>query len=145
MKNANLLLPLAIFVVFHLNFQHLKAQVDKKTANNGYASVTYSALVDNQFMKNWLVLGPVKVNKAIAEPSDSIQKMAFEKDLLTNVVVNPKQPLPAVKLNDSVYNWKAAQFEDGIIDLDKMFKNADYSYAYALAEINLSKPERLLV
>lgn len=145
MKNAKQVLLISIFIIFGLNFHVLNGQISKKSAATGYGDATYSGLSDDVFMKSWMVLGPVKIDKTVTNPNENKQKEAFENDLLTSFVVQPKKNLANVKLGDTIYAWKAVKFEDGIIDFDKLFNQLDFSIGYALAEIKMDNPEKVLV
>jgi len=145
MKNSNYLLIIAFFVISASNFSLLNGQINEKSSALGYAHASYSGLSDDAFMNKWMVLGPIKIDKTGAKPDENKQKAAFETDLLTNVVIPPKKSLPNVKLGDTTYAWKPAKFDDGIIDFDKLFNQLDFSMAYALAEIKMDNPAKILV
>jgi len=145
MKNTKQLFLLIFLMIFLVDFPLLKSQINDKSTAIGYADASYAGLTDNVFMKSWMVLGPVKVDKTVAKPDENKQKEAFEKDLLSSVVVQPKKNLANIKLGDSIYAWKSAKFENGVIDFDKFYNQLDYSIAYALAEIKMENPEKILV
>lgn len=131
--------------VISINWVPVEGQTKSKNLPTGYAQATYSGLNDNDFMKNWMVLGPVKLKGIGNNPSDSVQKEFFDKDELTKVTVQPKKVLPSIKIGDSTYNWQSAKYEDGIIDLNNKFGPHEYSIAYALAEIKMDKPAKVLM
>lgn len=131
--------------VISTNLVLVEGQTKSKNPPTGYAQATYSGFTDNDFMKNWMVLGPVKLKGFGSNPSDSVQKEFFDKDELTKVMVRPQKVLPAFKIGDSTYNWQEAKYEDGIIDLNNKFGPHEYSIAYALAEIKMDKPAKVLM
>lgn len=131
-----------LFFVF-IVFSEFNLLAQPKTF--GYADATYTGLSDNEFMKNWLILGPVKINESGIKPDDTNQKAFFDKDLLTSVVVAPKKVITNFKIGSAEYAWKSIRCEEGIVDLIKLFGQIDYSVAYALAEIKMDAPAKYLL
>jgi len=132
-----------LFCVVFFASSHLNLQAQPKTL--GYADASYIGLSDNVFMKNWLILGPIKVKESGIKPDDASQKAFFDKDVLTNIVVTPKKALANLKIGSAEYSWKPVQSEEGIVDLIKLFGQIDYSVIYALAEIKMDAPEKILL
>jgi CubicO group peptidase (beta-lactamase class C family) len=128
-----------------VNLMSLQGQTKSQSSALGYAEASYSGLSDNDFLKNWLVLGPVKIDTSGVNPDDNKQKEAFDKDLLTYVIVQPKKALSKLKIGETDYSWKPAKCENGIVDFVNLFGQFDYSVAYALAEIKMNAPAKILV
>lgn len=131
------------FLLLIVVFSQLNLQAQPKTL--GYADAAYTGLTDNEFMKNWLILGPVKVNESGIKPDDASQKAFFDKDVLTSVIVNPKKAFSNFKIGSAEYVWKPVHSEEGTVDLIKLFGQIDYSVAYALAEIRMDAPAKILL
>jgi CubicO group peptidase (beta-lactamase class C family) len=136
--SASVLFSLLLVVSFQLN-----SLAQPKTL--GYTDAVYAGLTANEFMKNWLILGPVHVVESKTKPDEASQKAFFDKDDLTSVVVNPKKALSNIKIGAAEYSWKSVRSEEGIVDLIKLFGQIDYSVAYALAEIRMDAPAKILL
>lgn len=128
-----------------ISISTLKGQTISKNSALGYACASYSSLPDNVFMKNWLVLGPVIIKGAENDPNSYKQIESFEKDELNSVLVYPQKEPPAIKIDNSIYTWQAAQNENGIIDFNRQFGQHFNSIAYALAEIKMNAPANILM
>lgn len=110
-----------------------------------YEKASYSALTDNSFLNNWLVLGPVKFDSSVASPDEIQQKAAFDKDELTSVPLKGGKLPASVKIGNLQYSLKAVSSPNGIIDFINVLGNEDYSTAFALAEIKLEAPMKVLM
>jgi len=128
-----------------ISLMSLQGQTKSQNSAFGYAEASYSDLSDNDFLKNWLVLGPVKIDTSGVNPDDNKQKEAFDKDLLTFVIVQPKKVLSKIKIGDASYSWKPVKCENGIVDFINLLGQFNYSMAYALAEIKMNTPAKILV
>lgn len=131
--------------LFLVSIFSLQGQTQSTASAPGYGEASYSGLPDNEFMNNWLVLGPVTIKDIGTAPDDKKQKEAFNKDERTSIVVNPKKEMPVVKIGDTTFAWKPVKFNDGIIDFIKIFGEHDFAAAYALAEIKMDAPAKILV
>jgi CubicO group peptidase (beta-lactamase class C family) len=138
-----------LFIIFTaivlVNMSSLQGQTKSTVSTPGYAEASYSGLSDNTFMKNWLVIGPVSIKGPGTTPDDKLQKAVFDKDELTSIVVKLKKELPPVKIGDTTFTWKPVTFENGIIDFVKLFGEHNFAVAYALAEIKMDAPAKILV
>lgn len=123
----------------------IQGQTKIQSSAMGYAGASYSGLSDNEPLENWLVLGPIKINNNGVNPDDSKQKETFEKDALTSVMVQPKKALPNLIIGDTSYSWKPVKCDNGIVDFVKLFGSFNYSVAYAMAEIRMDAPAKILV
>ncbi len=135
--NKNFFLPLLMVVLLMNAGSVLHAQT--------YGKASYSALADDIFMNNWLVLGPVKFGNSGTTPDESQQKAAFEKNELTSVPVKGGKLPASVKIGNTEYSFKTVSSQDGIIDFATVFGNVDYAIGYALAEIKLEAPMKVLM
>ncbi len=123
----------------------VQGQTKSTTSPTGYAEASYAGLSDNEFMKNWMILGPVKITGIGTAPDDKKQKDVFDKDVLTRITVNPKKYLAPVKIGDTAFAWKPVKSDDGIIDFIKLFGQRNYVVAYALAEIKMEAPAKIMI
>ncbi|HEY4787893.1 MAG TPA: serine hydrolase [Bacteroidales bacterium] len=143
MKATKILIA-AIFSIAFVNLS-VFGQTKTKSSNLGYADASYSGLNDNEFLKNWHVLGPVKIDSASSKPDDTGQKGFFDKDPLISLVVKTNKALPAVKIGNTEYTWKLIMSDEGTIDFIKFFGQIDYAVAYAIAEIKMEAPAKILI
>jgi CubicO group peptidase (beta-lactamase class C family) len=135
--SKNFCLPLLMVVLLMNAGPVLNAQ--------GYEKASYSVPADNIFMNNWMVLGPVKFGNTGTTPDESQQKAAFDKNELTSVPVKGGKLPASVKIGNTEYLFKPVSSQDGIIDFAKVFGNVDYAIAFALAEIKLETPMKVLM
>lgn len=133
----------SFMVVLLIQFS-LVGQTSVQSAASGYADATYVGLSDNEFLKNWLVLGPVKVDETGKKPDDASQKAFFDQDAFTSVVVSPKIVLPNVKIGNTNYDWKPVKSQEGTVNFVKLFGQFDFAVAYALTEIRMDAPAKIL-
>ncbi len=109
----------------------------------------YSGLPADEFLKRWLILGPLPVtdNKA-QSPDEATQKKAFETDFLAPCggedQVFSASP-PPCSIGGQPYKWKLVASSGDVIDLQKEIGPKDYAVAYALAEVESPAPASLLV
>lgn len=128
-----------------LNLTNLQGQTKKQEPVLGYGHASYTALTDNEFMKDWLILGPVKLDGDAIKTDDSGQKRFFEKDVFTTVAIRAGKPLGNLKINNVEYAWEPMKSEEGFVDLSKLLGKVEYSIAYALAEIRMDVPAKVIV
>ncbi len=110
-----------------------------------YQKASYSALADNSFMNDWLVLGPVKFGTGGTTPDESQQRAAFDKNLLTSVPLKGGKLPARVKIGETEYSFKPVSSQDGIINFNAVLGTTDYAIAFALAEIKLEAPMKVLM
>ncbi len=130
-------LPILLAVLFMNAGMVLQAQT--------YGKASYTVLADDSFMNNWLVLGPVYFGTSGTTPDESQQKAAFDKNELTTVPLKGGKLPASVKIANKEYSFKPVSSPDGIIDFAAVLGNADYAIAYAIAEINLEAPMKVLM
>jgi len=78
-------------------------------------------------------------------PDDKKEKEYFDKDEFTSIIVKPKKELSPVKMGDTTFTWKAVKNGDSIVDFIKLFGEHNFAVAYALAEIKMDAPAKILV
>jgi len=101
-------------------------------------AATYAGLKPGQFMKKWLILGPVPVTIAGTEPTDyETKKRAFSIDPFSLELLEPK-----VTVGEKEYEWAVLHSEYGVVDLTHPFGKRDYMFAYAWAQIDMAKETR---
>jgi len=138
---------LVIFICSYFTLFNLSAsQPDKETSEEikGYSEASYKGLSDNEFLKNWLILGPVKITEDTIKPEESVQKEAFDTDYFSIVEITPKKYLPKIKIEESEFSWKMVKNTEDDIDLNKIVGENDFAIAYALAEIEMESPAKIL-
>jgi hypothetical protein len=135
----------AVFTTALVLLCHLPTYAQTPAPKNSYGDATYAGLTENEFMKNWLILGPVMVTNKDQAITDQIQKDFFDQDPIKEIVINPKKGIQGLPINKVVYNWKPASSADGLLDFNQLLGATDYAVAYALAEIMAESPTSLLI
>jgi CubicO group peptidase (beta-lactamase class C family) len=104
-------------------------------------NATYTGLKPDEFMRRWLVLGPLPVSNE-KSPDETAQKKAFADDLLTEAGGEPGVAPRAgakVKVGGTQFEWRAVTSADDIVDLKVARTPEEFSIAYAWAEINMAE------
>ncbi len=114
------------------------AQKKAKTAK-GYGEASYTLTTSGKYMTTWLVAGPVAVSPDGNAPSEDAQMMFFREDV-PPVSVAANSPLAPLTLKGKQYPWEIIRTSDDIIDLDNRYSGADFSAAFAMAEIKSESP-----
>ena len=139
---------LAIFIcLFFILPSLIASQPDEKTPEEikGYSDASYKGLIDNEFLKNWLILGPVKITEDTLKPEESAQKEAFEKDNFSSVEIITDKILPKIKIEESEFSWKLVKNKEDAIDLNEILGDNNFAIAYAMAEIEMESPAKILM
>lgn len=136
---------LLFLLAFLFNSQILAGQTKATNINLGYGSASYSEMTDNEFLTNWQILGPVKINETGTTPDEAAQRTFFDTDILTHVVIQTNKVLQKTKIANTEYGWKSVKSEGNIVDFIKLIGPFNYSSAYALAEIKMESPATFLV
>jgi CubicO group peptidase (beta-lactamase class C family) len=126
--------------------------VDRLDADSESESAFYQGiqcLHTNEFMKTWLMLGPIPVFQGDPNPQDQeAQKKAFASDFLTQhggeTAIQPKPSLTH-QLGDKEYQWQLVQAKDDIIDLVEIYGEKGFAVAYAWAEIDMPHVATMLL
>jgi hypothetical protein len=103
--------------------------------NIGLDSVTYNSLKPGEFMKKWLVLGPLPYPTLgdIDFSSKEGQRIAFHTDNLDFVNFAPK-----VNIDGTEYEWAMLESEHGIIGLEELSEGSNnYTIDYVWAQIDM--------
>jgi hypothetical protein len=98
------------------------------------ASVTYPGLVQGEFMKEWLLLGPIPAADGV--PSEAQAKAAFERDYLPSLETFE----PVVSIDGVDYEWVAHRAYTGIIDLRRFWRDeplTEHVSCYAWSQIDM--------
>ncbi|MHC4325587.1 MAG: ADP-ribosylglycohydrolase family protein [Planctomycetota bacterium] len=125
--------------------EHAKLQlkITLSKSKMGLDDVVYENLEPGEFMRKWLVLGPmpypgrddVYIDSSVeaVEMSTEEQKSVFAIDSIDVVNFEPKQTI-----SNTEYQWAVLEAEDNIIDLVELVKNdGDYKIAYLWAQIEM--------
>jgi CubicO group peptidase (beta-lactamase class C family) len=147
MKKVNgfLIGMLIFFGICFVNSSNLQSQENKKNTFMGYGDASYSGLTENEFLKNWLVLEPIKINSLSNIPDDDEQKNAFDENPFTEVQILPNKPVPDIKIGKTKYSWESVKSDNGVLDFVKLFGQVNYAIGYAVAEIKMDAPSKVLV
>jgi CubicO group peptidase (beta-lactamase class C family) len=121
------------------------AQAQKETIAKGYGKAVYQGLPANTFLRNWMVLGPLPVSDKPGEPDQATLKNAFDKDIITAVIVDKKKPVPPVDCAGKRYEWTSVTSPNDTIQLHKILGDTNFVFCYALAEIIAPEPSTILV
>jgi CubicO group peptidase (beta-lactamase class C family) len=113
-------------------------------ASAGRAAETarYTGAKPDEFMKRWLVLGPIPVSGE-PSPDEDAQKKAFAHDLLSASGGEPVVQARAgagIAIGGQNYEWRQVDSTNDIIDLKVAESPEEFSIAYAWAEIEM--PEK---
>lgn len=105
------------------------------------SDVTYDGLVPGDFMRNWLVLGPMpnQVPPQIDSASEQGRKIAFETDALDVVHFSPR-----VTIGSQDYKWTLVESTYDTIDLNRLETNeGKYKTAYVWAQVDMPKEKNV--
>jgi hypothetical protein len=106
------------------------------------ASVTYPGLVQGEFMKEWLLLGPIPAAEGV--PSEAQAKAAFERDYLPSLETFE----PVVSIDGKEYEWVTHRAYTGIIDLRRFWRDepsTEKVSGYAWAQIDMPEETEALL
>ena len=111
--------------------------------------VLYRGVKTNEFMKRWLILGPVTIPRAKGEdPDEEVQKKVFETDFLSScggersAVVGPEK---TCSIFGKPYSWRLLRSEQDAVDLIKEWGINDFAIAYAWAEIEVRNSTKVVL
>jgi CubicO group peptidase (beta-lactamase class C family) len=139
---------LVIFIGLYFSLFNLMAnQPNDKTPEEikGYSEATYKGLNENEFLKNWLILGPVNITEDTIKPDEPEQKEAFNKDYFSSVEILKNKSPEKIIIAEKEFSWKMVKNTEDDIDLNKILGENDFAVAYALAEIEMESPSKILV
>src|SRR5688500_649330 len=113
----------------------LSSAQEKKSSKpvKGYGEASYSLSASEQYMSAWLVAGPVPVATE-TNPTMDAQEKSFKEEI-PGITVPEKKAVAPLQLNGKQFAWQLVKTSSDIVDLDKYYSAADFSAAFALAEI----------
>ncbi|MEO6734392.1 MAG: serine hydrolase [Ferruginibacter sp.] len=135
---------LSVFLLMSI-FQHYAFSQGTLIQAKGYDKATYNLPASGKFMKTWLVAGPIPVSNDTLAPSDAMQEKAFKSDVIAGANTLAGRPPAPVSINGRDFNWQLITSGADIVDLDSFYKNKDFVYAYALAEIKANAPTNMVL
>lgn len=116
--------------------QKKKAPVKAVDPTAVFSKASYKGIQAGQYMKSWLVAGPMLVkDDTTTAPDIQQEEKFFDEDLVTSVTPVAGKPIPPVLLRGKSFAWKPYTASTDKIDFDALFNKPDYAVAYALAEI----------
>ncbi len=132
-RQSALIAGLVFPVTLHLCCQSV-------STSKGYGPASYNVSQAGQFMKNWLLAGPIAAASGSSNPDDASQEKVFKTDVISAVSVVAGHPIPPISVNSKELKWQLISWKDDIVDLDSVYHNQDFVYAYALSEIKADAP-----
>jgi CubicO group peptidase (beta-lactamase class C family) len=133
----------AFILVFQLCFGLSIVRGEEMKDNSNPAS--YKGLTPDEFMKKWLILGPISIFKDDKDQGEDLQKKAYAEDFLSQyggeAGIKPSADMTC-KIGDKDLQWKLISSDEDIIDLVKIFGQKDYAIAYAYADIDMPEAKK---
>jgi CubicO group peptidase (beta-lactamase class C family) len=120
----------------------------KKTSASikGYGSASYTVNSSSQFMRDWLIAGPLLIKtENSANPDDQTQTKFFKETDPGVITVESKKVIAPLMVRGETLSWKSYFSGEDIIDLDRYFQNKDFACAYALAEIKADNEKKIMM
>lgn len=111
--------------------------------NNSSAISSYKDTHKYKFLKNWHLLGPIKMDTSKGKDIEA-QIAFFNKDEITSVNIKDSL-LPDLKIMGKEYEWNKIQNSECIFDLNQLLGKSEFCYAYAIAEIVVEEPLNLIL
>jgi hypothetical protein len=104
--------------------------------------VTYDGLVPGEFMRKWLLLGPIPLRVHYGgDLDDEQQKAAFDKDFIDVANFEPKK-----KIFDGFYEWSIVEAGPNIIDLLAVSRDdMEAQIAYLWAQIDMPQDKAAIL
>jgi CubicO group peptidase (beta-lactamase class C family) len=128
--------PIIALMMIIFLYHEASAQKKQKRVASSYGAASYTVTDAATFMKVWWLAGPVKYQEgATPEPDEKTQKDFFNLDPVSQVTVSSGRPMPPLSIQNKNYEWKLNSATTDITDLDAIYNQANFAYAYALAEI----------
>ncbi len=107
-------------------------------------TASYQDLQAGDFMRTWLILGPIPVSDSDTKPDEDTQQKVFAIDLPVEARNHPVTG-STHQIKDNEYTWQLVQSESNIVDLIEVYGQKDFVIAYAWAEINMPKSTTALL
>ncbi|GAB4372990.1 MAG: hypothetical protein Kow0042_16640 [Calditrichia bacterium] len=119
--------------------------VAKKTVDTPGQPAVYHGLQPDEFLKEWLILGPIPISDKKITPEDmATQKQAFDKDFIDVAKVTRLRPEKAEIIEGREYRWQPYKTETGRVEFAEIFGDSSFHVAYAWAEIRLTARDTVL-
>jgi len=103
-----------------------------------------SGLSNNEYLRDWYVLGPIPVLEDTSQTPDVSQQHNAFSDLLPMENLDEITTGYVTKINSTPYLWKRIQSENAIVDFTTIFQPLNYAYAYAYTEIDMPEDKTVL-
>jgi CubicO group peptidase (beta-lactamase class C family) len=118
----------------------------KKTPKEimGYGPASYSPEQAGSFMKSWIVSGPISIGSSGRNPDAAQQELSFKADAAP-IPVAPDKPVAPLSFQGKTFAWQHVTSPGFIVNLDSIYKQADFSSAYALAEIKSGEKKSMIL
>jgi len=125
-----------------------KTGVSSASSETALEIVPYEGLKPDEFMKTWLVLGPIAISPEGQIPDQEAQERSFDLDFLDECG-GELQILPQVglscRIKDESYSWQQLQTKQDIVDLADTFEEKEFAVAYLWAEIEVPESKKVLL
>ena len=126
----------------------LQMVADSLGSETASETASYQGLQADEFMKKWLVLGPIAVSYNEPKPDEKAQKKAFASDFLTQhggeTDIQPKPGLTH-QIGEKEYQWRLVHSKSDIVDLVEIYGKKEFVVAYAWAEIEVPETTTVLL
>jgi len=110
---------------------------------------SYKGIQKDEFMRRWLVLGPIPISpESTSKPDEEAQKKAFSMDWLaphggeTGIVPSLNRELT---ISGKPYRWQAVESNADTVSLENLFAKPNYVVAYAASEIVMPEAASVLL
>jgi len=120
----------------------VQLEVKLRKGKVGLDDVTYDGLVPGEFMRKWLILGPIPLRVHYGgDLDDEQQKAAFDKDYIDVANFVPKK-----KIFDSDYEWSILEARPNVIDLIAVSRDdIEAQIAYLWAQIDMPEDKTCIL
>ena len=142
-------LSVAFYCAFAVLLVLTNIVASEVTAQNAVDDATletasYQGLQAGNFMRTWLILGPIPVSDSETKPDEDTQKKAFAIDIPVEARSHPVTG-STHQTKDNEYTWQLVQSENDIVDLIEVYGQKDFVIAYAWAEIDVLESTTVLL
>ena len=118
-------------------------------AASGQNPARYEGIQKGEFMRRWLVLGPIPITPDTAsKPDEEFQKKAFATDWLAphggEAGTAPSLSAP-LTISGKSFRWQAVESNGDAVSLENLFGKPNYVVAYAASEIVMPEAASVLL
>src|SRR5687768_17552709 len=96
---------------------------------------------DEGYIRNWLLLEPIKLTEDVSSHTEEQEKPVFDKDFVKKDYA-PKDG-DKLKANDAEYAWAAKEASDAIVDLTATFEGKDTQQCLFLGVVYVTAPQEM--